>query len=366
VSVRLLIVLAAAVGAVLVPTYSLAAISGGPGRDTLTGTAGDDVLNGGSGDDELLGDAGADVLDGGAGADSLYGDDGNDALRGGSGNDDLDGGAGADDLRGGAGDDAVSYAASSSGVTVTIDNRGNDGASGEGDNVRTDVEDLYGSSGSDELSGDTASNTIDAGVGADIVVGGRGRDYLYGGDGADVIDAKDGYPDFLDCGSGFDAAVIDDFDTVTGCETVGATPRATAQVSYASRPAGRGGVALTSLRLAAIYPKGARIEVDCRGRGCPWTVRRYKPRGSQLDLTSAVADHVLARRTRLEFRITAPAHIGKYVVFAVLDGAVRPASRQQCLRPGRRGPVWCPEPAPPSDRVRPASPAFHRRRRPAP
>ena len=102
----------------------------------------------------LIGTAAADTLSGTARDDSLYGREGDDRLNGGAGIDSVDGGAGADDIRGGSGsDDAVSYGASN-GVTVTLDDRANDGAPGERDNVHRDIEDLYGGPGSGPLKGE--------------------------------------------------------------------------------------------------------------------------------------------------------------------------------------------------------------------
>ena len=60
-------------------------------------------------------------------------------LIGGAGNDTLIGGNGADVLYGGDGTDLADYAARTSNLTITIDDRPNDGVNGEGDDVRTDI-----------------------------------------------------------------------------------------------------------------------------------------------------------------------------------------------------------------------------------
>jgi hypothetical protein len=281
----------------------------------------------------------ADLIIGTAGADSLFGLGGNDSLSGGDGNDDLDGGAGADDIRGGLGDDAVSYAAGS-GVTVTLDNRANDGMSGEGDNVHTDVEDVYGSPGADELVGSRAINTLDAGDGDDTLQGGSGADYLYGGGGNDILDARDGTDDFVDCGLGHDAAIVDDFDMLVGCEVVGTTRRAFGDVTYlfARVPSG---VVLQQFALSGLFPVSARIEIACHGKGCPLRSKRFQPRTPTLDLSSLFAGRPLQAGVTIEIRITAPQAIGKFVEFTVTKKAMR-KSRSQCLRPGRRSPVQCP------------------------
>lgn len=66
--------------------------TGGPGRDSLSGSDLDDTISGGGG---------RDVIDGGAGDDRLFGQGGGDRLIGGLGGDLLSGGSGADTLGGG-------------------------------------------------------------------------------------------------------------------------------------------------------------------------------------------------------------------------------------------------------------------------
>jgi Ca2+-binding RTX toxin-like protein len=80
-------------------------LSGGAGRDNLSGGGFDDLLEGGAGVDSLLGNGRSDLLRGGPGRDSLGGGLGGDALYGGGGLDRLDGGAGRDLCNGGGGAD---------------------------------------------------------------------------------------------------------------------------------------------------------------------------------------------------------------------------------------------------------------------
>jgi Ca2+-binding RTX toxin-like protein len=250
-------------------------VLGGAGNDTLTGGSGANELHGGGGTDHLDGAGGNDVLDGGAGADSLAGGTGTDAadyssrstpitadlngttglgeegendtaaadvegvyggsaddsltgdananvLRGGAGDDVLDGRLGADDVSGGDGTDSVSYAGRTSGVTIRLDNSANDGAAGEADNVRSDVERLGGGSGDDKIYADDDANvitgnggndtvngyggddTITTGGGADQVWGGAGNDVLALGDGTNKAYGEDG-DDRLTSGAGNDS-----------------------------------------------------------------------------------------------------------------------------------------------------------------
>ena len=244
-----------------------ATIEGGPGNDTLTGGPGDDVLDGGTGADLLVGGAGtdlatyrprqasvtvlldnvandgqtgegdnvqtedvaggaaADVLSGDGGPNSLqgrfgddrlYGNGGNDNLDGSGGNDVLVGGAGRDVLEGNTGIDTADYSGRGNPVKVTLAGLQDDGAVGEGDNVR--AENVIGGQGDDQITGDAADNTLDGGPGADV---------LRGLDGNDTLLARDGVVDTaIDCDGGTtpgsaDSAVIDTLDPApTGCESV--------------------------------------------------------------------------------------------------------------------------------------------------
>jgi Ca2+-binding RTX toxin-like protein len=154
-------------------------IVGGSGADTLTGSGWTNDLYGGPGDD---------TLHGGGGNDRLFGQDGRDTLDGGSGNDTLDGGAGGDSVQGGSGSDVADYSSRSASVNLSLDGQANDGGSGEGDNIASDVETLRGGAGADTLTGDSNANTLDGGSGNDTLDGGPGADTLIGGDGQDLAD----------------------------------------------------------------------------------------------------------------------------------------------------------------------------------
>ncbi len=165
----------------------------------------------------ITGTDGNDTLQGTAAGESIYARGGNDAIDGGAGDDELDGGTGADVLNGGPGSDAVSYSGSAQ-IVVTLDRTANDGIAGEGDNVGSDVEDIFGSDGPDKLTGGPAANTIDGGAGDDRLTGGAGEDALFAGEGEDVVEARDGSVDRIDCGPGRDVATVDSNDTTNGCE----------------------------------------------------------------------------------------------------------------------------------------------------
>jgi Ca2+-binding RTX toxin-like protein len=143
------------------------------------------------------------VLNGGAGDDTLVSGPNADALNGGDGNDMLDAGTGSDFLSGGAGQDRAVYATRTAGVTVSLDNVANDGAAGEKDDVRSDIEDVAGGSGNDTLTGDKDANLLIGNGGADKLYGLDGNDVLDGGSGDDQLYGQNGN-DLLDGGVGTD------------------------------------------------------------------------------------------------------------------------------------------------------------------
>jgi hypothetical protein len=180
-------------------------VDGGPGADRLEGSIGDDTLRGNGGDDTLLG---------AFGADKLYGGDGVDVLDGGPGGDgpvefNTDNG---DLLSGGSGQDKANFSTHSTGVAVALDDQANDGAWGEQDNVRTDVENLNGSEHGDWLQGSASANRM---------WGRGGWDRMYGLAGNDTLNARDAASDgMVDCGAGTDVATIDPGDPAAACESV--------------------------------------------------------------------------------------------------------------------------------------------------
>lgn len=158
-------------------------IDGGAGNDTIRGSVGDDTLRGGSGDD---------TLDGGLGNDTLDGGDGNDTMDGGIGNDNLFGAVGNDNLLGGLGFDTL--------------------AGGDNDDI------LDGGLAADELRGDAGNDSLFGNNGRDTLTGGSGTDTLRGGRSRDFLADRDGEPDTLRGGHGFDTCDRDLIDDVRGCE----------------------------------------------------------------------------------------------------------------------------------------------------
>lgn len=125
---------------------------------------------------------------------------------------------------GAAGAIAVTNAGTTGLFTGTPSNNGvsqlaldaDDGMTSEGDDVRSDVENITGGTGADVLSGSSVSNTINGGGGADSISGGPAHasdctldaDVLNGGDGNDtfVLGTLTNCGDSLDGGAGTDIA----------------------------------------------------------------------------------------------------------------------------------------------------------------
>jgi Ca2+-binding RTX toxin-like protein len=96
---------------------------------------------------------------------------------------------------------------------------------------------LFGNAGDDTLQGGNGKDKLRGGPGKDVLEGGSGNDRMIGGDGPnqlnmrdgveqgspgdDVIDARNGVPDEIDCGAGYDTVYVDRAeDGVYGCEKV--------------------------------------------------------------------------------------------------------------------------------------------------
>ena len=82
---------------------------------------------------------------------------------------------GGDTFNGGNETDTADYSRRTSNVNVTLDGTGNDGETGEQDNVKADVEDVNGGGGDDNLTAQTASsvqNALNGNAGDDTLDGG--------------------------------------------------------------------------------------------------------------------------------------------------------------------------------------------------
>lgn len=110
----------------------------------------------------------------------------------------------------------LSLAAGDALAGAELGGRGDDALRGAGHDDR-----LAGFGGEDGIWGLGGADGLSGGAGGDELYGGPGRDVLYGGAGDDFLEAKDGGRDYVDCGTGRDAASVDPEDLVSrSCETV--------------------------------------------------------------------------------------------------------------------------------------------------
>jgi hypothetical protein len=238
-----------------------------PGNDTRPGAI---SVAGGAGDDHLENSANAVIrFDGGDGNDTLVAGPAASAY--------LVGGAGADVMTSDAGCCAVAGYADHdrAGVHVTLDGKANDGAAGEGDDVRTSG--VTGSPGPDLITGDARANSLSGGGGADVLDGGRGDDSI----DATVPDApaSDG-ADTVTCGAGNDAVVADANDKVAlDCEriSVGVSGGPELVLDLGAGRAGRSGLVALAYRVQNPNPDNALTSrstfrlVDRKGRAASST-----------------------------------------------------------------------------------------------
>jgi Ca2+-binding RTX toxin-like protein len=220
-----------------------------PDSILLAGLAGDDVLSapglpesvsvvalGNEGDDSLTGGETEDALVDGAGDDTVSAAGRDDALPNNGGADQLHAGAGEDlfisnavcdgDLLDGGGDrDNANWANFTSGVTIDMAQHiaGLIGPQGEARcnsaNELTSlgaIEDIEATNGADNLVGDSGPNQL---------LGRKGPDNFLAGGGNDLLLVNSGDTDStVDCGEGFDTALIDFAPIVdgppVGCESV--------------------------------------------------------------------------------------------------------------------------------------------------
>jgi Ca2+-binding RTX toxin-like protein len=311
-------------------------LNGGGGDDNLFGGAGDDVIHGGDGQDSVDGSIGNDRVFGDGGSDDLYAREGNDIEDGGPGDDRIgwssDDDQGADDVRGGDGSDDLRLNGHTGGMTISLDDQANDGSSGEGDNIHSDIELIEGTGANDSFTGSPGPDTFNAGNGADTISGGGGGDTLsgdsgndqvfgdagndtvYGSFGDDRVDGgggtdsvfgdsgscsafscpsgndqlfiRDGELDQANCGPGADTVQADQLDVVSGdgfqaCEAV---DRQT--VAGPAGPAGAGGpgggasalglVVARSIKLKALFSRGLTLRLNCAAACTVVAELRYK------------------------------------------------------------------------------------------
>jgi hypothetical protein len=204
------------------------ALTAGPADSRLEGDLGNDVLIGGPGSDNLSGGDGTNTMSGGDGDDSFFGNEAtNNTIDGGAGDDFIDLENGTNDVHGGPGFDFVSLFEFGPApdfkpfnLSVILDDLANDGSSGEGTNIHSDIEDIGTDEGDDTIVGTDQPEQIFADLGNDIVNPGGGADQVFMSAGNDSVSAADGVFDRISCGPGADSATADVIDQLSACENV--------------------------------------------------------------------------------------------------------------------------------------------------
>jgi hypothetical protein len=168
------------------------------GFDFVSALGGPDEINAQNGGDNVEGGNGNDTYNGGSGPDLL--DDffttGRDVFNGGSDSDLIDAGVGPDIIRGQGGDECFGF------INLAI---------------------LFGDEGNDDIFGGTGEDCLEGNAGTDEHFGGADNDFIDAVEGdIDPVTGPVGTEDLVDCGGGFDQAVVNgEEDIVLGnCEDV--------------------------------------------------------------------------------------------------------------------------------------------------
>jgi PKD repeat protein len=92
-------------------------------------------------------------------------------------------------------------------------------------------------------------------------------------------------------------------------------------------------------QLVITAPKGARVEIRCRGRGCPFKrlIRKARP---QTVRVRRFGRRVLRPGAVVQVWVTRPGEIGKYTRLRIRKGK-RPTRVDRCLMPGSKRPTRC-------------------------
>jgi Ca2+-binding RTX toxin-like protein len=185
-------------------------------------------------DDKLVGNDAINSLWGEGGDDDLRGKGGDDSIWGGLGDDQLRGGSGADKLYGGPDRDTASYVDSSAGVHVSLASGTGLYGDAAGDTL-FGIENLEGSSHSDQLLGDDDVNTLDGRGGDDHLKGFGGADEINGWGGVDTVyygDSSTGVYVSLAFGVGMGFSGSAAGDTLSGIENISGSDYADVLYGY--------------------------------------------------------------------------------------------------------------------------------------
>ena len=102
----------------------------------------------------------------------------------------------------------------------------------------------------------------------------------------------------------------------------------------------RGGAIITGLEVLQLAP-GTRVEVRCRGRGCPFRKKvRSAGKSSKRRVSFPQIQHRLRAGVIIQVLVTKKGMIGKFTSFRI-RGSTTPLRKDRCLLPGARNPTRC-------------------------
>ena len=259
---------------------------------------------------------------------------------GGAGNDGLFGGGGTDVFLGGAGDDNI---VSRDGRGETVDcGDGLDTAISDDADTRTSCEEIEGDADGDGVRRPADCDDTNPAIhpGATDVPDDRIDQDCSGADATNLDRDGDGTPRPQDCDDSNPAIRPGAREIVGNAVDENCDTRADAFLGLggvlrnAWTPAGN----RTANRVltARDFPRGTRIELSCKGGGCPFRrVERRVTSRRAVKLNGAFRNRTLARGATVEVRLTRSARIGRVLRFK-MGAPGTPSVEFKCLPPGGR------------------------------